>query len=91
MLDWLLQYILGYCTSWGLAALGEPPLTKSLPLAVGTTTQARNELKEPTPVWIILIFMVLVTGRYIFSYLVSSFSSLFSLFLPRQPRFIFSF
>lgn len=83
MLDWLFQYILGYCTSWGLAAIGEPPLpslTKSLPLAAigtaaaATATQARNnEFKEPTPAWIIPIFMVLVAGRYITSFLVSFF------------------
>lgn len=74
MLDWLFQYILGYCTSWGLAAIGEPPFTESLPRDVVDTaaTQAtRNEFKEPTPAWIIPIFMALVAGRYITSFLVS--------------------
>lgn len=81
MLDWLFQYILGYCTSWGLAAIGEPPLTNPLPLplAVDTATQTRNEFKEATPAWIIPIFMVLVAGRYIISFLVS-FSFLSSFF-----------
>lgn len=76
MLDWLFQYILGYCTSWGLAAIGEPPLTESLPHAVidtATTLTTRNEFKEPTPTWIIPIFMALVAGRYITSFLVSYF------------------
>lgn len=64
MFNWLLQYILGYCTEWGLEAIGEPPLTKPLPSAVG---------KEPMPVWIIPIFFALPTGRYISSFLVSFF------------------
>lgn len=80
MFNWLLQYIFGYCTRWGLAAIGEPPLTKSLPLAVG---------KEPLPampVWIIQIFFALAAGRYIFSFLVS-----FFFFLPFGSRKYFSF
>lgn len=80
MLDWLFQYILGYCTSWGLAAIGEPPLTEFLPLAAVDNTAAaaaaatqttRDGFKEPTPAWIIPIFMALVAGRYITSFLVS--------------------
>lgn len=81
MLNWLFQYILGYCTSWGLAAIGEPPLTESLPHAVVDTaaTQAtRIESKEPTPAWIIPIFMALVAGRYITSFLVSFYGSFFN-------------
>lgn len=82
MFDWLLQYVLGYCTWLGLAAIGEPPLTKSLPPDCRRihgqspqfgTSQDRNELKENMPIWITLIFFALAAGRYIFSFLVSFF------------------
>lgn len=83
MFDWLLQYVLGYCTWLGLAAIGEPPLTKSLPPDCRRihgqspqlgTSQDRNELKESMPIWITLIFLALAAGRYTLSFLVSFFS-----------------
>lgn len=92
MFNWLFQYILGYCTWWGLEAIGEPPLTRSLPpdcrvhdgfLSVGTS-QARNASKEPMPPWVILIFMALVPVRYISSFLVSFFY--FFLFFSREEE-----
>lgn len=82
MFDWLLQYVLGYCTWLGLAAIGEPPLTESLPHDCRRihgqspqlgTSQDRNELKESMPIWITLILFALAVGRYTFSFLVSFF------------------
>ena len=94
MFDRLFQYILGYCTWWGLAAIGEPHLTTSLPpdcrIQGGFPPQARNELKEPMPAWIILIFCALVAGRYISSFLVSFFFRFFFL-CSQQPHIEFCF
>ena len=82
MFDWLLQYVLGHCTWLGLAAIGEPLLTESLPPDCRRihgqspqlgTSQDRNELKDYTPIWITLVFFALDAGRYISSFLVSFF------------------
>ncbi len=85
MLETILQYLLGYCTWWGLATIGELPLTECLPpdfkdrgirfnSARNTPADGRlrNDLKGPMPVWMILIFFGLVAARYILCFLVSS-------------------
>lgn len=70
----ILQYLLGFCTWYGLSTIGEPPLEDHRTHFSGIQAgrQRHNESsKDPMPVWLILLFFALVAARYILSYLVS--------------------
>lgn len=79
MSDTALQYILGFCTWYGLSTIGEPPLTVSTPDGDHGTRSAKvsfayrdgNESQDPMPAWLIILFFALVATRYIGSFLVS--------------------
>ena len=64
-----LEYILVYCTSVGLTALGEPSLAK-MPQENPQLAGSLNG-KEPMPVWIVFIFVFLAAAKWIVSFVVS--------------------
>lgn len=73
----LWQYLLVYCTSHGLRQLGEPPLPKTaLPVQNSMfggffSATPRTDPINPMPVWLIFIFSILVSLRYLITFLVS--------------------
>lgn len=81
MSQMILQYILGFCTSYGLGIIGEPPLTENLSLEAGSIRSLGRQAplnaqsgpaKDPMPVWLIILFFALGASRYILSYLVGA-------------------
>lgn len=76
----ILQYILGYCTWYGLSTIGEPPLIQSnfnrrvgaLSNHVPPDPNSSKEIQDPMPAWLMFLFIILVATRYIGSFLVSS-------------------
>ena len=75
-----LEYLLVYCTSHGLTSIGEPQLPKTYrPIGDSLLQTQRNgtsgfqglDSKEPMPVWIIFIFLLLATAKYMISFAVS--------------------
>ena len=74
-----LEYLLVYCTSHGLTALGEPPLPKTYQ-PVGESllqTSRANKRFNPNhqdamPVWVVLVFLALATLKYCISFIVSA-------------------
>lgn len=74
-----LEYLLVYCTSHGLTALGEPPLPKTYQ-PVGESLLQTSRANKPScpsskdamPVWIIFVFLALATLKYCLSFLVST-------------------
>lgn len=72
MSQMIMQYLLGFCTWYGLSTIGEPPL-ENHSTRIQANRQHHNEFsKDPMPVWLILLFFTLVAARYILSYLVSA-------------------
>ena len=74
-----LEYLLVYCTSHGLTALGEPPLPKTYqPVGESLlqTSRANKHFspssKETMPVWVVLVFLALATLKYCTSFIVSA-------------------
>ena len=74
MSQMILQYLLGFCTWYGLSTIGEPPLGdhSTRYLSVQLDPQHNKNTKDPMPVWLILLFFALVAARYTLSYLVSA-------------------
>lgn len=72
MLQTILQYLLGFCTWYGLSTIGEPYPEDHTTGFSGIQANPRyhNE-KDPMPAWLILLFLALVAARYILTYLVS--------------------
>lgn len=75
------EYILIYCTSHGLTAIGEPALSKtyqpvgdSLEQCSRSSQDPNPDCKQAMPVWIISIFLILATSKWMASFLVSEFS-----------------
>lgn len=71
----ILQYLLGFCTWFGLSTIGEPPLENHSTRfsSIQADRQSHNKFsKDPMPVWLILLFFALVAARYILSFLVSA-------------------
>lgn len=65
----LWEYLLVYCTSQFLRTMGEPPAPYHQELdQLAASTKSRN---PPVPVPIIFLFSLLVSLRYILSFLVS--------------------
>lgn len=78
MIDTVFQYILGFCTWYGLSSIGEPPES----VATGDDEfrspqvlfeSSNSKTQDPMPAWLIVLFFALVAARYIGSYLVSAF------------------
>lgn len=74
-----LEYLLVYCTSHGLTAIGEPPLPKtyqpvgeSLLQTSRANERSNLDSKDPMPVWIVLVFLTLATLKYCLSFVVST-------------------
>ncbi|KAL8697835.1 MAG: hypothetical protein Q9201_006904 [Fulgogasparrea decipioides] len=63
----LWEYLLVYCTSHFLRAIGEPPAPGHL--FRGQVVSITESIPEPLPVWIIFIFSLLVCLRYILCFL----------------------
>lgn len=74
MSQMILQYVLGYCTWYGLSTIGEPPLEdhSTRYSSIQLDRQHNNYAKDPMPAWLIFLFFALVAARYILSYLVSA-------------------
>lgn len=75
-----LEYLLVYCTSHGLTAIGEPPLAKTYqPVGESLLQTSRNYnknysdpgSKDAMPVWIMFGFLSLATAKYLLSFTVS--------------------
>lgn len=74
-----LEYLLVYCTSHGLTAIGEPPLPKTYQ-PVGESLLQTSRASKPSglsskatmPVWIVLVFLILATVKYCLSFIVSA-------------------
>ena len=74
-----LEYLLVYCTSHGLTAIGEPPLPKTYqPVGESLLQTSRAnkhsslDSKDAMPVWIVLVFLTLATVKYCLSFVVST-------------------
>lgn len=74
-----LEYLLIYCTTHGLTAIGEPPLPKTYqPVGESLLQTSRankhSDLnsKDAMPVWIVLVFLTLATLKYCLSFVVST-------------------
>ena len=74
-----LEYLLVYCTSHGLTAIGEPPLPQtyqpvgeSLLQTSRANEHPKSNLKDAMPVWIVLVFLTLATIKYCLSFVVST-------------------
>ena len=73
-----LEYLLVYCTSHGLTAIGEPPLPKTYrPVGDSLAQTQRNhadalDSRDAMPVWIMFVFLALATAKYLLSFMVSS-------------------
>ena len=72
------EYLLVYCTSHGLTAIGEPALPKtyqpvgeSLEQCSRSSQDPNLECKQAMPVWIISIFLLLATSKWLVSFLVN--------------------
>ncbi len=71
-----IEYLLVYCTSYGLSSLGEPSLhpihqSPNDSYYCSRANRALNQTcKAPMPVWIISIFLLLGTTRWILTFLV---------------------
>ncbi len=65
----LWEYLLVYCTSHFLRAIGEPPTFGRG--HDGLDPSNKPSTRQPLPVWIIFIFSLLVSLRYIMAFLVS--------------------
>ena len=72
-----IEYVLVYCTSHGLTAIGEPALRKtyqpvgeSLEQCSRSTRDPDLDCKQAMPVWIISIFLLLATSKWLISFLV---------------------
>lgn len=66
-----IEYILVYCTSTGLAAIGEPALaTPADPL---DSLDPSTSSKDPMPVWISFTFIILASSKWFLCFLVREF------------------
>ncbi|KAL9018761.1 MAG: hypothetical protein Q9180_008712, partial [Flavoplaca navasiana] len=63
----LLEYLLVYCTSHFLRAIGEPPTVGHR--HDGFDPSNRSSSRQPLPVTIIFLFSLLVSIRYILTFL----------------------
>ncbi|KAL8687778.1 MAG: hypothetical protein Q9218_006147 [Villophora microphyllina] len=69
MAQMLWEYLLVYCTSHFLRSLGEPPAPGHL--SRGQLSHIAKSTPEPLPVWIIFLFSLLVSLRYIVGFFVN--------------------
>ena len=76
MSSMILQYLLGFCTWYGLSTIGEPPLSsakrysKDVKASIDDYTSPQMS-RKPMPAWLIVLFFALVAARYTLSFLVS--------------------
>ena len=63
------EYVLVYCTSVGLTAIGEPTLAKT-PETIGSPKSSDG--RPPMPVRMVFIFVFMAFGKWFISFLVSS-------------------
>lgn len=69
MSQMLWEYLLVYCTSHFLRSIGEPPTPGQL--THGQLSRIANSTPEPLPVWIIFIFSLLTSLRFVIGFFVS--------------------
>ena len=64
----VVEYLLVYCTSVGLTALGEPSLAKFPQESDGASLPSDG--RHPMPVWIVFIFVFMAAAKWFISFLV---------------------
>ena len=67
------EYILVYCTSTGLTAIGEPALAS--PPDPLDALDPSTLVKDPMPVWIVFTFIFLASAKWFLCFLVRELSS----------------
>ena len=67
------EYVLVYCTSVGLTAIGEPSLAKS-PEDIEGNLSASSDGRQQMPVWMIFVFVFMAAAKWFLSFLVGNLS-----------------
>lgn len=70
MVQMLWEYLLVYCTSHFLRAIGEPPAPGHL--SYQQVASIAHDIPQPLPVWIMFLFSLLTCFRFIIGFLVSA-------------------